>query len=276
MAKHSFNDVSQETIESLERTSAVLANSSLKKQKEQIKKDSPYSEKINQAFSGYDEFAYLTSLGLVEADVTRRSLIREIDFDLYVSFKQCTNRELMQQGLSPYADNDPDSYIVLHHIGQTEDAPFAELTWAEHAQYGKSKILHSSTAESWRRDSERDRQYMSEKSAYWKKRAKHDIVVCEQKEIVAIAPTDRRRDEHIREMQIAIERLFTECSIADLNYISNLAQSYMLAKEIGAHTVEEFILNLNTEAEGARRCPVCNGNDISLYGSYRTDKEKKN
>lgn len=275
MSKHSFNNVSQETIDSLERTSAALADSSMKKQKEQIKRDSPYSEEINQAFSGYDEFAYLASLGLVEAHVTRHSLIREIDFDLYITFKRCTNRELMLRGLSPYAKDDPNSGIVLHHIGQTEDAPFAELTWAEHAQCGNAKILHSSTQESWRKDFDLEKKYMAEKTAYWRKRVANEITVCEQKDINTIILDNVHREERVCEMQIVLERLFAECSISDLNYISNLAQSYILAKEIGAHTVEEFILSLSEETGNIRKCPACNGTDISLYGSYRTDKEKK-
>lgn len=275
MPKHSFSNISQETIEKLNQTSAALATSSLNAQRERIKQDSPYSEKINQAFSGYEEFSYLASLDLVEADVTRRSLIRDIDFNLYITSKQHTNYELMQQGLAPYAKDEQNSYIVLHHIGQTEGAPFAELTWTEHTQYGNAKMLHNSKEESWRRDLEKDRKYMAEKSAYWKKRAKHEVTIYEKKGKNIIAHSKMRYDEHAREMQDAIECLFSECSVSDLNYISNLAQSYILTKEIGARTVEEFIFGLNNESDSNIKCPACGGKDISLYGSYQTDKETK-
>ena len=83
-----FNSVSQETISQINRTSELLASSSLKRQKKQIAADSPYSEVINKAFSGYGEFSYLLSLGLQEAVVTRRALIRDIDFDLYITDKK--------------------------------------------------------------------------------------------------------------------------------------------------------------------------------------------
>ncbi len=275
MNKRLFRGVSQKTINQINQTAKGLADGSAEAQREQIKRDSPFSAQINQAFAGYEEFAYLVSLGLTEAEVTRRSLIRSIDFNLYISSKRRTNYELMQQGLSPYAEDDPNSYIVLHHIGQGADAPFAELTATEHTQCGNAKILHSNIVDSWRRNPEQDKSYMTEKSAYWKKRAKNDVTICGEKaEIIPLQPQLSQKDQ-TRLMQNAIEQLFAECSVSDLSYISNLAQSYILAKEIGAHTVEEFILSLNSVSGSGIMCPVCGKTNISLYGSYRTDKERK-
>jgi hypothetical protein len=56
----------------------------------------------------------------------------------------------------------------LHHIGQQQDSPFAELTWAEHMGEGNNTILHKTGKES-----EIDRQaFDREKSDYWKARFK--------------------------------------------------------------------------------------------------------
>ena len=228
-----FNGVSQETISQINHTSELLVSSSLKRQKKQITADSPYSEVLNKAFSGYGEFRFLLSLGLQEAVVTRRALIRDIDFDLYITDKKQTNRQLMSKGLSPYTEDNPESAIVLHHIGQSEDGPFAELTAAEHAQDGNSKLLHRREEDSWRRQVEKDKAYMAERANYWKKRARLEI------EIVPLRKSQAANEEktpvgnnHAADIRRAIETLFSECSAADLNYISNLAQNHLLIKEI--------------------------------------------
>lgn len=271
-----FNSVSQETISQINRTSELLASSSLKRQKKQIAADSPYSEVINKAFSGYGEFSYLLSLGLQEAVVTRRALIRDIDFDLYITNKKQTNRELMNKGLSPYAKDDQESAIVLHHIGQSENGPFAELTATEHAQDGNSKLLHRSDEDSWRRQLEKDKAYMAERANYWKKRARLEIeIVPLRKRQVANEEKTPVENNHAADIRRAIEALFLECSAADLNYISNLAQNYLLVKEIGATSIEEFVLSLKGDGVTQITCPACGSNEIALNGRYKTGKDEK-
>ena len=48
--------VSSETLKQLQITNAKMQLQSLKKQKEQIQQNSPYSTEINDAFAGYNEF----------------------------------------------------------------------------------------------------------------------------------------------------------------------------------------------------------------------------
>lgn len=74
------------------------------------------------------------------------------------------NADLIGEGLPP-RDRNGDPY-ELHHIGQRQDSPLAELTWAEHMGDGNNTILHKTGKES-----EIDRQtFDHEKTAYWKAR----------------------------------------------------------------------------------------------------------
>ena len=66
----------------------------------------------------------------------------------------------MGEGYPPRDENgDP---FELHHIGQRQDSPFAELTWAQHMGDGNNAVLHR------KRESEIDRQqFEHEKAAHW-------------------------------------------------------------------------------------------------------------
>ena len=81
----------------------------------------------------------------------------------YDHWKNYNNADLIGEGYPP-RDSNGDPY-ELHHIGQHQDSPFAELTWSEHMGDGNNSILHP------RRESEIDRnQFDKEKSAYWQAR----------------------------------------------------------------------------------------------------------
>lgn len=84
----------------------------------------------------------------------------------YDSWKDYNNADLIGEGFPP-RDINGDPY-ELHHIGQRQNSPFAELTWAEHMGDGNNTILHQAGKES-----EIDRQqFEHEKSEYWKSRFK--------------------------------------------------------------------------------------------------------
>lgn len=275
MPKKIFQNVTHDALDQVKKLTVNVEKNSLAFQKAKINAESPFSTVINNAFSGYDEFSYLMSLRLREAKVTRVSLVREIDFDLYITEKQRTNYELMLQGFAPYAKDDKDSYIILHHIGQAFDAPFAELTEEEHARFGNSKLLHSSSEDSWRRDLRKEKAFMSERCTYWKMRAAKKI------EYLSSSNTTKTRSQEVDdkdltyEIKKTLEVLFSQCTTGDLAYISSLAQSHLLIKELGATTVDEFLENTRLEKEETVRCPSCRGADISFYGSYQTKKESK-
>lgn len=83
------------------------------------------------------------------------------DYSRWVDYN---NADLIGEGYPP-RDNNGDPY-ELHHIGQHQNSPFAELTWAEHMGDGNNAILHRMGKES-----EIDRGLFDrEKSQYWQAR----------------------------------------------------------------------------------------------------------
>lgn len=83
------------------------------------------------------------------------------DYQRWVDYN---NADLIGEGYPP-RDGNGDPY-ELHHIGQHQHSPFAELTWTEHMGGGNNVILHQAGKES-----EIDRrQFDQEKSAYWQAR----------------------------------------------------------------------------------------------------------
>lgn len=93
------------------------------------------------------------------------ALIRtDIDHDQKDVFGK-TNLERMKEGKSPL-DNEGRP-IELHHIGQKNDSPLAELTVSEHRGNGNDNILHNKLKES-----EINREdFNIERKEYWKSRA---------------------------------------------------------------------------------------------------------
>lgn len=84
----------------------------------------------------------------------------------YARWADYNNADLIGEGFPP-RDSNGDPY-ELHHIGQRQDSPFAELTWAEHMGDGNNAILHRMGKES-----EIDRRrFDQEKSFYWQDRYK--------------------------------------------------------------------------------------------------------
>lgn len=93
------------------------------------------------------------------------ALIRtDIDYDQKDDFDR-TNLERMKLGLAPL-DSEGKS-IELHHIGQQQDSPLAELTRDEHRGKGNDNVLHNKQKES---EIERG-DFDKERQAYWKARA---------------------------------------------------------------------------------------------------------
>lgn len=93
------------------------------------------------------------------------ALVRtDIDYDQKDIFGD-TNLERMSQGKAPLdAQGRP---IELHHIGQKQDSPLAELTRAEHREGGNDNVLHNKLKES-----EINREdFNKERQQYWKARA---------------------------------------------------------------------------------------------------------
>ena len=115
----------------------------------------------SEAEAGVYEDAQLEPAVINEKDALIRT---DIDYDQKDFFDE-TNLERMRSGRSPLDENGVP--IELHHIGQTQDAPLAELTRAEHRCNGNDNILHDKLKES-----EINREdFNKERKEYWQARA---------------------------------------------------------------------------------------------------------
>ncbi len=140
-----------------------------------------WSDAIIEAISSKEEADIYRGAGLKEARIGGRPALIRQDIDWsdysikrntwlrgkladYDKWAEYNNADLIGEGYPP-RDPNGDPY-ELHHIGQRQDSPFAELTWAEHMGDGNNTILHQMGKES-----EIDREvFDTEKSAYWQAR----------------------------------------------------------------------------------------------------------
>lgn len=125
-----------------------------------------YSGEVIEAIGSEEEAKIYTDAELSGEEVNGKgALVRtNIDLDIKDDFGN-TNLERMEKGKSPLDENGRP--IELHHIGQTADAPLAELTRTEHMSNGNDSILHDKSKES-----EIDRtDFQKERAEHWKARA---------------------------------------------------------------------------------------------------------
>lgn len=137
-------------------------------EREKIREYSPYTDIVNDSITSNAELEIYTSIGLDEKEIGDRKALCRDDIDLEkVDDDGLSNLDRMSKGRPPLDNNNRP--IELHHIGQSSDSPFAELTQSEHRGQGNNVILHDGT-----QDTKIDRiLFQSEKSQYWKTRAEH-------------------------------------------------------------------------------------------------------
>lgn len=135
-------------------------------QKDKIKEETGWSDEIIDAIGSMEEYQIYKDAGLIEAEIDgRKCLINpNIDMDQKDAFGR-TNKERMEQGLAPLDKN--GNPIELHHIGQKNDSPLAELTQEQHRSKENYSILHDT-----KKDSEIDRKaFDNKRENHWKARA---------------------------------------------------------------------------------------------------------
>jgi len=124
-----------------------------------------YSDSVIEVIGSEEEAKIYTDAELECSNVNGKdALIRtDVDLDTKDDFGD-TNLERMDKGKPPLdSDGKP---IELHHIGQTADAPLAELTKSEHMSNGNDLVLHDKSKES-----EIDRtSFNKERAEHWKAR----------------------------------------------------------------------------------------------------------
>ena len=142
-----------------------------------------WSDNVIMSIRSMDEAMIYIRAGLKEKKIDGRTALIRSDIDWsdysikrndwlrnkladYDKWAGYNNADLIGEGFPP-RDRNGDPY-ELHHIGQRQDSPLAELTWAEHMGDGNNTILHQMGKES-----EIDREaFDAEKSAYWQARFK--------------------------------------------------------------------------------------------------------
>lgn len=156
--------------------------------KSRIQETTGWSNAIMDALSSREEAEIYISAGLEERIVAGRHALVQPRIDTtrdlhcyrdggngwrkgydspskYEEWKDWTNADLMGEGYPPPYDENGDPY-ELHHIGQSQDSPYAELTWGQHMGDGNNATLHP------KRESEIDRTaFEAEKSAHWQARS---------------------------------------------------------------------------------------------------------
>lgn len=140
-------------------------------QKEQIKKETGWSDEIINHIDSMDQYEIYKNADLHEAEINgKKCLVKDIDMDYVDPKTGMTNRELMEKGRSPI-DSKTGEKIELHHMGQDKDGPFAEL--CENSEHGDGNhgTLHPKTEGSWRKEDGANANYDNERKEHWKARA---------------------------------------------------------------------------------------------------------
>lgn len=143
-----------------------VENMELDEYKEKLQKETSWSDEIIDSINSVEEGEVYRKGELKEVEINGQTcLVKEnLDLDTPVDPLNRTNKERMEQGLSPIDKN--GEKIELHHIGQKSDGPLVELTQSEHRGKGSDGVLHDKS-----RDSEIDRnQFNKEKSEHWNTR----------------------------------------------------------------------------------------------------------
>lgn len=137
-------------------------------EKRKIKEEMGWSDEIVNHIDSWKQYEIYK--GLSEVIINgRHCLIKNIDLDYVDPKTEKTNRELMGEGRSPI-DSKTGEKIELHHMGQSHDAPFAELSESEHGD-GNHNTLHPNRENSWRNDKELNNEYNNkQKPEHWKER----------------------------------------------------------------------------------------------------------
>ena len=138
-------------------------------QKNYYKKALRCSDEVIAYIRNKQEAEIYISAGLHEETVCGRKCLVRDDIDLDYAFSEgITNRELMNQGNAPYTIN--GEIIELHHIGQRDNSPLAELSKSEHTGKDSDKYLHDKIGESMVDHSK----FSAQKKKHWAERSKED------------------------------------------------------------------------------------------------------
>lgn len=135
-------------------------------EKANLKEETGWSDEVVNSMRSPEEAAIYKNANLKEAEIDGRPcLIREdIPMDQKDEFGR-TNRQRMENGNAPLTAS--GETVELHHIGQRQDSPLAELTTQEHRGKGNDAVMHDKNVQS-----EIDRSaFATERKHHWESRA---------------------------------------------------------------------------------------------------------
>lgn len=137
-------------------------------EKEKLRAETGWSDEIVDSTRSVEEAEIYINAGLKEEDINgKKCLVRsDIDMEQKDEFGR-TNKERMENGNAPLTEN--GETIELHHIGQKQDSPLAELATKEHRGKGNDTILHDK-----QKETEIDRsEFAKERKQHWESRAEN-------------------------------------------------------------------------------------------------------
>lgn len=134
-------------------------------EKEKLRELTGWSDEILDAIDSWEEAEIYMKAGLKEVEINGKKCLIRDDVDLDQEDEDSiTNRERMERGRPPITNDGEE--IELHHIGQKQNSPLAELTMEQHRGVGNDTILHDKIKET-----EIDRnEFGKERRDHWKNR----------------------------------------------------------------------------------------------------------
>lgn len=134
-------------------------------QKKKLRELTGWSDEILDAVGSWEEAEIYMKASLKEVEISGKKCLIRDDIDLEQEDEDgITNRERMERGRPPITKDGEE--VELHHIGQKQNSPLAELTMEQHRGVGNDTILHDKTKET-----EIDRnEFGKERREHWKDR----------------------------------------------------------------------------------------------------------
>lgn len=268
------SEISKESAETAVALSERIAENGRAQIRKKINDHCPYTTAVSEFIVSLEELVLYCDLGLQESCITRPCLIREINYELYVTAEGKTNYELMKNGGSPYAFDKPEGKIELHHIGQRQDSPLAELTAEEHKPAGRFRRLHLQNSGSWRTQ-ETEKEFALERAVYWRRRAAKRYETLVPKKVKPLDADTAKTFETVLldDIKSAVEKLFAECQIEDLQYLKDLADSYILMRQTEAESLMDLVYMHQQAQDSKLECVFCSSDKCIAYGVYHKKAE---
>ncbi len=141
-----------------------------KDEKVQLKERTGWSDDIIDNIRNMKEAEIYIDANLKEVEINGKKCLIKTDIDWNQKDKMGRTNKERVEGEPSYSPVDKNGKpIELHHIGQKQDSPLAELTAKEHIGKGNYTILHNKDIRS-----EIDRkEFDKERKEHWKTRAQN-------------------------------------------------------------------------------------------------------